>query len=218
MFQLPKSTLVNRHIPKSKFYMHLQVDRRLKDLFTRQIEKIVWKHKLAKATIHLNPSGDVEEIQIFEIELKEPNCSQDLLRSIDREIPYPILYVLVYGEQAKFVMAYKERHKSDPHRAVVHAYYETDWRPKEQLELNVLQGFDLRAVYENIIRQLMSGKARVATDFSEAIERQARIDKLTKECKRLEAKIRSERQFQRKVELNMELQHKKKELEQLISD
>ena len=218
MFGLPASTLVNRRIPKTKFYEKLQADHQLRELFTRQIDTIVWKHKLSRETIHLEPAGDVEEIQIFEIQLKDPSFSHDLLRSIDREIPYPILHVLIYGDQAKLAIAYKERSQTDENRAVVHSYYETDWQPTDRIRLNVLQGLDLKAIYENMIRQLLPHKTRQETDLSVALERQSRIDRLKKECERLESKIFKEKQFHIKVELNQELRRKKKELQELLDE
>lgn len=216
MFQLPSSTLVNRKIPKNKFYEKLQANHHLKELFTEQVESILWKHKLSKDTIRLEPREDIEEIQIFEIHLKEQTYSLDLLRSIDKAIPYPILHVLTYDGQAKLAVAYKERNQTDDNRSVVRSYHETDWQPMESIEMNILQGLDLKAVYENIIRQLIPIKMKPEIELSAVLERQAQIDKLTQECQRLESKIRAEKQFNKKVELNMELQRKRKELNQLL--
>lgn len=216
MFQLPSSTLVNRKIPKNKFYEKLQANHHLKELFTEQVESIIWKHKLSKDTIRLEPKEDIEEIQIFEVHLKEQSYSLELLRSIDKAIPYPILHVLIYEGQAKLAMAYKERNQSDENRSVVRSYHETDWQLVESIELNIFQGLDLKAVYENIIRQLIPIKMKPEIELSAVLERQAQIDKLTQECQRLESKIRAEKQFNKKVELNMELQRKRKELNQLL--
>jgi len=218
MFQLPSSTLVNRKIPKNKFYEKLRANHHLKELFTEQVESILWKHKLSKDTIRLEPKEDIEEIQIFEVHLKEQTYSLDLLRSIDKAIPYPILHVLTYDGQAKLAIAYKERNQTDDNRSVVRSYHETDWQPVESIELNILQGLDLKAVYENIIRQLLPIKMKPEIELSEVLERQAQIDKLMQECQRLESKMRAEKQFNRKVELNMDLQRKRKELNQLLDE
>ncbi|QQE76738.1 DUF4391 domain-containing protein [Brevibacillus composti] len=216
MFQLPSSTLVNRKIPKNKFYEKLHANQHLKELFTEQVESIIWKHKLSKETIRLDPKDDIEEIQIFEIHLKEQTYSLDLLRNIDKAIPYPILHVLMYDGQAKLAIAYKERNQTDDNRSVVRSYHETDWQPVESIKLDILQGLDLKAVYENIIRQLLPIKVKPEIELTAVLERQAQIDKLTQECQRLESKIRAEKQFNKKVELNMELQRKRKELNQLL--
>jgi hypothetical protein len=126
------------------------------------------------------------------------------------------LHVLIHNGWAKFAIAYKERNQNDENRFVVHSYYESEWQPVDQIQFNCIQGLDLKAVYENIIRNLLAIKAKPDTELAVALERKAHIDKLTKECQRLESKIRSEKQFNRKVQMNMELQRKQKELNQLL--
>ncbi|QCT01581.1 hypothetical protein E6C60_0860 [Paenibacillus algicola] len=217
MFQLPLSTLVNRKIPKNKFYEKLQANQHLKELFTEQVESIIWKYKLSKETIRLEPKEEIEEVQVFEVHLKERTYSIDLLRSIDKAISYPILHVIIYEDQAKLAIAYKERNQINDNRSVVRSYHESEWQPVEKLKLDIIQGLDLKAVYENIIRQLMPISSNSEMELSAVLERQASIDKLTLECQRLESKIRGEKQFNRKVELNMELQRKRKELNQLLN-
>jgi len=216
MFQLPLSTLVNRKIPKNKFYEKLHANHHLKELFTEQVESIIWKHKLSKETIRLEPKDDIEEVQVFEVHLKERTYSLDLLRSIDKAIPYPILHVIIYENQAKLAIAYKERNQTDDNRSVVRSYHESEWQPVEELKLDIVQGLDLKAVYENIVRQLLPMNSKPEMELKAILERQASIDKLTFECQRLDARIRGEKQFNRKVELNMELQRKRKELNQLL--
>lgn len=216
MFGLPESTLVNRKIPKNKFYEKLHADHQLKEWFAGQVESIVWKHKLSRETIRLEPRDDVEEIQVFEVHLKQQSYKTELLRSIDRAIPYPILFVLLYNDQGKLAIAYKERNQADDNKAVVHSYHESEWQPISEVQFELLHGLDLKSVYENIIRKLMAVQVKPEEDLAAALEWQQQIEKLTQECRRLEAKIRSEKQFNRKVELNMELQRKRKELNQLL--
>lgn len=216
MFKLPSSTLVNRKIPKNKFYGKLQASHHLREMFTNQVESIVWKHKLSKETIRLEPKEDIVELQVFEIHLKEQAYSVELLRSIDKAIPYPILYALVYDDQVKLAIAYKERNHVDDNRSVVRSYHVSEWHPVDQFQFEIIQGLDLKGVYENIIRNLMQTKAKPEVELTALLERQAHIDKLTQECQRLETKIRGEKQFSRKVEYNMELQRKRRKLNQLL--
>lgn len=216
MFKLPHSTVVNRKIPKNKFYEKLQANHHIKETFTRQVESIIWKHKLSKETIHLEPRDGIEELQVFEIHLKVKSYSGDLLRSIDKAIPYPILYVLKFEDQVKLSIAYKVRNQTDDNRSVIRSYHESDWQPEGELQFEIIHGLDLKAVYENVIRNLLSVKAKPDIELTVVLERQVQMEKLTQECQRLESRIRSEKQFNRKVELNMELQRKRQELEQLL--
>ena len=213
MLNLPERTLYNRKIPKSKFYEKLAVNSQLKELFVTQVDSIVWKHKLSRETLNLDPTEEVQEIQIFEIVLKKRELSQEILEKIDKAIPYPILHVLRWGEEEKLVIAYKQAHVTNENRAVVQAYYESGWQRINEIEWNILQGLTLGAVYENIVRRLMPTQEETQEPLPEAVERQLQIDKLERECTRLEARMRNEQQFDKKVELNMELRRKRRQLQ-----
>ncbi|MDO3409888.1 DUF4391 domain-containing protein [Saccharibacillus sp. CPCC 101409] len=231
--KLPSGTLVDKKIPKNKFYEKLHADSGLKELFTRQVDSVVWKHKLSPATIRLEARDGIDEIQIFEIVLRQREYSPEILRGIDRAIPYPILYVLRCGRESKLAIAYKERSESDENRAVVRSYHESQWRPEDGeaggAEFEVLHGLDLKAVYEHIVRSLVSitGESETSSEsasaqtpasladnlpLEELLERKSRIEALGRECLRLETKVRKEKQYNRQVELNMQLQRKRKEL------
>ncbi|WP_172196039.1 DUF4391 domain-containing protein [Saccharibacillus qingshengii] len=240
-FKLPPGTRFGRKIPKTKFYEKLQAGSNLKELFVEQVDSVVWAHNLSARTVHLEPADGIEEIQIFEIELRQRKYSTEILRAIDRAIPYPILYVLRYESEEKLAIAYKERSGSDENRSVIRSYHETPWRTDDSTTdgsgqeeaFEVLRGLNLKAVYEHIVRSLVlaedgsrlggADEPRVAITeqqdaeggelpLEELLERQARIEALQRECDRLEAKMRREKQFNRKVELNMELRKKQQEL------
>jgi len=244
--KLPPGTEVGRKIPKNKFYEKLQAGSNLKELFVEQVESVIWAHNLSPRTVRLEAVDGIEEIQIFEIELRQRSCSLEILRAIDRAIPYPILYVLQCEDESKLAIAYKERSGSDENRSVVRSYHETQWRREDSADgeqkeavFEVLQGLDLKAVYEHIVRSVVlagnasggrgeryepgmpageTGNVDATVDglaLKALLERQAKIEALQRHCAKLEAKIGREKQFNRKVELNMELQRKRKELKEL---
>jgi len=87
---------------------------------------------------------------VFEIHLKEQAFSIDLLRAIDKAIPYPILHILLYEGQAKLAIAYKERNQTDVNRAVIRSYHESDWQRVEDTRINILGGLDLKTMLSNV--------------------------------------------------------------------
>jgi hypothetical protein len=218
MLNIPDKALYNRRIPKNKFYQQIGTDTKLEKKFTDEIERITWKYKLSKDTVNLGPAEDVEEIQIFEISLKEKHISQEILENIDRVIPYPILYILKYEDNVKIAIAYKERNKIDENKMVVHSYYQSEWIKEDKLEMNILKGLNLKDVYDNIIRQLIPIESTAEDDIEGLIELNEARERLKKEILKLESKIKRERQFNKKVDLNIKLQKKKKELEQLMGN
>ena len=218
LLNIPKRAFYNRRIPKNKLYKQIGIDPKLERKFIDEIEHIIWKYKLSQETINLEPTKEVEEIQVFEIKLKERDISIEVLENIDRIIPYPILYIIRYNDNIKLTIAYKERNKIDENKMVVHSYYQSEWMKEYDLKIDILQGLNLKEVYDNIIRQLIPLESKIQDDIEELIELNERIESLKKEIKRLEKRIIKEKQFNRKVDLNIKLQKKKRELEELLEN
>ena len=215
LYRLPKRAFYNRRIPKNKFYEQLGVNTKLKNLFIEQVENIIWKYKLSHETINLESTPEVQEIQVFEIHLKQKVLSSEVLENIDRAIPYPILYVLLYQDEGKLVIAYKQRSQINEDRFVVKSYYESSWQPVSEIVVDLPSGLNLNAVYEGYVRRLLPVQTSKDESIEVTVERHMEIESLKREISRLEKKIGSEKQFNRKVEYNLELQRKRRELSQL---
>lgn len=216
MISLPDRALLNRRIPKAKFYEQIEVDSKLERKFIDEIDNIIWKYKLSQETTNLKPTKKVEEIQVFEISLKEKYISKEVLENIDRVIPYPILYILKYKDNIKLAIAYKERNKIDENKMVVHSYYQSEWIKEYELAVDILKGLSLEDVYDNLLRQLIPIENTLEDDIEKLIKLNEKQESLKKEIEKLEKKVKREKQFNRKVDLNIELQKKKKELEELL--
>ena len=127
MIGLPKSTEFNRRIPKQKFYENLTVSPTLKRVFVDQIKVIYWRNKIAATTMNLAAGETVTEIEIFEVKLTEPKLDESVLRQIDKEIPYHIVFLLEFDGKYQAWMAYKEAMASGNNAFKVGTYYHTDW-------------------------------------------------------------------------------------------
>ena len=216
MLGLPKSTEFNRRIPKQKFYENLTVSLSLKRIFVEQIRVIWWRNKIAPATMNLATGEAVTEIEVFEVCLSAPKLDEAVLRQIDKEIPYHILFLLEYEGKYQAWTAYKEAAGSGTNAFKVDSYYHTDWMEESALLLK-LDGLNTDRVYENFVRQiagetLTSGAGET---LKESVERDKRRQELQKQITALQVKVRRERQLNKQVQLNTELKRLKKELEEL---
>jgi hypothetical protein len=108
MLGLPKSTEFNKRIPKQKFYDNLNVSPALKRSFIDQIKVIYWANKIAAATLNLAEGKNVTEIEVFEVRLNVPTLDEAVLKQIDREIPYHILFILEHENKFQAWIGYKE--------------------------------------------------------------------------------------------------------------
>lgn len=217
MLGLPKSTEFNKRIPKQKFYDNLTVSPTLKRSFVDQIRIIYWANKIAPSTLNLAEGKNVTEIEVFHIRLNQETFDENVLKQIDREIPYHILFVLEFDGKYKAVIGYKEVAGSGKAAFKVDRYYQTEWMPEDKLTVH-LDGLNIDAVYENFVRQIAGDVLQAATpqeSLKESVARDDCRDALQKQINKLQAKIRKEKQLNRQIEMNTELKKLRRKLEDL---
>lgn len=211
MLGLPKSTEFNKRIPKQKFYENMTISSTLKKVFVEQVKTIYWANKIAPSTISLQEGNAVSEIEVFEIKLNSKGIDEQLLRQIDKVIPYHILYLLDFQDEYQVWICYKEiTNKSNK----INNYYHTDWLNLENLNLK-LDGLNMDTVYENLVRQIAGDTLNQNNQESlrDSIDRSENIKQLEKQIETLQVKIRKEKQLNRQIEMNAELKKLKKRLE-----
>ncbi len=215
MIGLPKTTEFNKRIPKQKFYENMNISPALKKIFVEQVKIIYWKNKIAASTTNLAPGTNVTELEVFEVRLNNPELDERLLRQIDREIPYHILFLLEYQGKYQAWIGYKEASPSTKNAFKVNGYYHTDWLSEDRLPLK-LEGLNLDTVYENFVRQIAGENLTIQStgeDIKESIERDEKKKILQNQIDKLQDKIRKEKQFNKQVEMNSELKKLRRELQ-----
>ena len=219
MFEYPAATLVNRPIPKSKILERARPTTRLKGLLTKQIQQILWHAKLAPETIRIPATPLVPEIQIFHLQLKGTEVHPDLLQLVDKTIPQPILFIIETSErQIAHSAAHKRPSEADSSQWVVGARFTSDFVPKEKLTLLPLPtALDLGRLYTALLAPLLPLAPRRAEALPSLIERCDKHQSLQRKIALLTAKVNREKQFNRRVYLNQELNNLKTELAELNS-
>ena len=213
MFGFPASTEFNKRIPKQKFYENIDITPALKRIFVEQIRLIYWRNKLATTTLNLAAGETVDEIEVFEVLLNIPQLDEAVLRQIDKEIPYHILFILTYEGKTQAWIGYKEAASSGSNAFKVNRYYHTDWILENELKFRV-DGLSMDAVYENLVRQIAGNSLHVDSGESlrDSVARDDKKRQLEKQIAVLESKLRKEKQLNRKMEINAELKRIRKEL------
>ena len=215
MIGLPKTTEFNKRIPKQKFYENLEISPALKKVIVEQVKIIYWRNKIATSTTNLATGNDVTELEVFEVRLNSPVLDDGLLRQIDREIPYHILFLLEYQGKYQAWIGYKEATASGNKAFKVNGYYHTEWLEEDELPLK-LEGLSVDAVYENFVRQIAGDKLKseaTGESLKESVARDEQKQALQKQIDTLKAKIRKEKQLNKQMQMNNELKKLKKKLE-----
>ena len=200
----PKSTEFNKRIPKTKFYEHLEIGKNIKDSFVQDIDSIIWANKIAPSTVNIAAGEKVTEIQVFRIILKQFDFNKDVLKTIDEQIPYHILFIVCYRDKEQAWIGYKEQSGSESRAFKVDSYYHTAWQKPEELKL-AIEGLNMDAVYESFVKQISASTAPIQWDDSlSARDNTAKIEerkKLQKQIEKLERQLRKETQPRKKFEI-----------------
>mgnify|MGYP000939976490 CR=1 FL=1 len=202
MLGLPHSTEVNRRVAKEKLYQNAALVPRTREMIKDQIDSVFWRNKLADSTMAISAGETIAEIQIFEIQLRQRELDKRVLPAIAKAIPYKILFILVFGDEAQVWIE------------VSGTFYNTDWQPLGGFALK-FEGLNLDAVYENLVRQISGGRLGTEGDIEEAVDRDKQRQRLEHDIAALEKKLLLEKQFNKQVELNGELKRLRAELERM---
>ena len=199
MIELPKECIVDKFIPKKIFYEKVSLSSNLKQEFVDKIDKIYWKYKISEDTLNISKTENVEEIEIFELTLKEKVNCQNIIKVITRNIPYIILFEIYYNDEVQYAI----KHNDD--------IYFTNWNEKINFNFN---GIDLNVVYENIIRSV-TNISEQSNNIDTELEKDKKLKEVQKEIERLESKMKAEKQFNKKVELNKKINEMRQLLKEL---
>jgi hypothetical protein len=210
MFDYPERTRKDRILPKNKVYGNAHPSNAVRQRFVNQVEQIVWRNVLISETVNLPARDGIEGIQVFEIALKTGELKEDVLRSLDRAIPWRLFFELTFNGQVRFAAAYKRTSEGSSGIPVVENYFLTPWQPTGTSRLPLPVALDLASLYEQmLLRHWQASPLAIATRAGEtlaaAIERGKAIRGYEREIRRLEAALRRKSQFNRKVEINSKL-------------
>lgn len=208
-FSLPQRTKVGRVVPKNAFDEYTNTKQ--KKLFTNLIQRITWTHKLSTDTINLE-AKEIQEIQVFKIELKQKSFIPKILDVINKSIPYHIVFWVEYDQEVYLSTAKKHPHPTNENIAVIDWTFSTDWfnKYKNVYTFNLKESLD--TVFKDLCVQITGNPDLSKMEMDAILQNQQKIDQLKKEIKRLKSAISKCSQFNEKVDLNLKLKIAEKEL------
>ncbi|WP_395405923.1 DUF4391 domain-containing protein (plasmid) [Arthrobacter sp. UC242_113] len=214
LYRWPAAAKFGRVVPKSKFYEHSTIPATVRDKFVSEVHRIIWAYKLADETINLRGDESVPEIQVFSIEVKADDVSEDVLTVIDRAVPFPIIFEISRPTgSTRMVASHKQLDAASPRLS---AYFTTEWHAPDAQRAPLPPSLDLAGLYAGLLTPILPMATRPGENMVAATDRLRQASKLERDVAALEKKLRTEPQFNRKVELRRQLRAKTAELALLI--
>ena len=127
---LPENCYLGKKIFKKHFY---GLDLSVTDTkaFSQDIDTITWRYTLKPETMNIGRYKDEEreylEVAVIDVVLKSPKRHQRIAEIIQRAIPYPVLLIVVYGEELVLNVAQKRISQADNSKIIVEAIHDTGW-------------------------------------------------------------------------------------------
>ena len=191
MLGLPKSTELNKQLPKKAIYAKFQMSPAAKAKFDADISRINIVGEISTNTTGIAQGQTVNTIFVLQVIIKQRNFQPTTIAQISKLIDQNMLLVLDYGNERKLAIYHSK-------------LIQTDWMPCDTCEVD-LKGLDLDAVWENFITQVGGITIQQGKTLDEQIVIDEKRAKLEKEIVRLEKLARAEKQPKKKFELVLQL-------------
>ena len=186
----------------------------MKKHFINDVESITWLYKLSASSLNVTDSPEMKEVEVFVAKLKSADCPKDLFTFIDENMPHHIIFILSVDDNYMILQNYKEWADETHTKFKITKSFSSLWVPQSELSLPI-DGLSLPRIYDNFAASLSGIGQHKAGELAEIIKLKTQIAAREKELKALQAKVRSEKQFNLQMEMNRNVKTMRKELEEI---
>ena len=231
---VPATCHLGKRVYKKLFLEHTKLAVADKTALGDDVDTVTWQYTFKPTTIPIHAYEDemreYTEIALLEVKLKKTGRVHRLAEIIHRAIPYPLIVVFASDEGVSVSLAHKRFSQAEKDAIVAEEFISTGWfDPTEpdgvhadflkSLNISTWPHTHFFAFYKGVMARVVALECARHTGIfqvDEGLRTEGRRELLAR-CREIEnrmtefrAKIKKEKQFNRQVELNMEI----KELEQ----
>ena len=104
MLGLPKSTEMNKQLPKKAIYAKFQMNTAVKDKVDADISRITIVNEISPSRINIPAGEEVGSFFVLLVALKKKNFDEKTIAALSKLIPQNILFVLEFEGQSKLAV------------------------------------------------------------------------------------------------------------------
>ena len=199
MFGLPKSTEINKQLPKKAIFEKFKPSFADRKLFDEQINRLSIVAEISPQTVSIAADEEVAAIYIILVLMKTANCDKKNIILLSKLINQNMLFALQYENTVNFAAYRADRVIMSDSRSM------DDWELK-------LKGLNLRSTWDALIADISGLEPADGKSLDEMIIQNENIKRLEKKIAILEKKAMIERQPRRKWDLAQEIKQLKEQL------
>ena len=190
------------------FYKFMEVNLRMKSRFVNDVVNIIWLYKLSASSLNVTDTEEMKEIEVFVVNLKQPDCPTDLFSFIDTNMPHHIVFVLMHDNSAMLLINYKDWADDTHTKFRIRQAFASPWMPIADLEL-IVQGQSLPRIYDNFVAQVSGIGEHKAGSMAEIVELKKQIAAAEADLQSLEKRMRKEPQLDKQLQMNKQVKTKR---------
>jgi len=217
---IPASCFIGSTIYKKLFYENADLSASDKSLFTDVIDKITWVYCLKPETINIAPFKDdvrdYPEVEVIEVSVDKDYKLKRIAEIIMRTIPYPMLLIFKWEDKKQLYVAHQRLSQSDSSKNTIEEFISTDWLDGDnalfaKLDIRQMRFTNFFTLYSDIVDAISIYKVSDVIDYNasitgaEARALSTQIEEIDGQITSLRARLKKESQFNRKMELNIEI-------------
>lgn len=220
---LPSESIYKQFMPKNQFYENGNFTTSEKNIFINCIDKITLYSQLTRENTNINLYKDDDktyrEISIILILLRKKDNIDKIAKLVMNSIPYPMILLCKYEEEYTFYGSHINDNKMDSSKIILEKIYNTGFIENDSKfidkinykNLNKINFYNFYNDYINAIINFNLEKRNII-EVKDNKEVLAQIEALEQEIISLKNKMKKEKQFNRKMDLNI----KRKKLEEQL--
>lgn len=242
ILQIPERCLLNKRLTKAFFLKNFDLSATEKKLLNGTIQNMEWmaciKTSNSNITTVINPNYVYEEIQVMicsladnQLEVNGKNC----LELFQKYIPYQMLVIV--EDDTHFILNATDKrvNQHDKNKRTIETYFTSTPLSKlytneistsfyEALKFETTDKTNMETLYKSYIQALVqfqtatitgNFKKRTKTRTEEDLIDILAIESIEKEIKSLSSKIKKESQISERVNLNVNIQNKRKKIQNI---
>ena len=225
------SCFISNTIYKRLFYENADLSSSDKALFIEGISKIMWLYCLKPETINIQPYKDdvrdYPEIEVIEVEVTKGYKLKRIAEIIMRTIPYPMLLIFKLEDKIQLYVAHQRVNQNDSSKNTIEEFISTEWLDSNsalfaKLNIKQMRFTNFWVLYSDIVDAIsVYNVSNIVPDHISITGAKARqlfseIQGLEQQITSLKSKIKSETQFNRKMELNIEIKRLEQNKNKLV--
>lgn len=201
MLNLPKSTEVNKTLPKKAIYASASLNTAEKDAFDENIKKLTIVNEITANSVNIEASENVTGFFVLAVSLKKQDYDKKVIEKVFKLINQRLILVLQYDDMAQLAVFYGK-------------LFASEWQPTQDLQIK-LQGLNFAQVWQNVVLQITKVELQKGRTLDEQLVVETERAKLQRQIDALSKKAWAEKQPKKKFAYAQELNELKCKLEEL---